>query len=167
MYFIVGIIFCLSSFNVFGLTFIDFDKSEKELFIPHIDFTQLNNDLLSSNNNWSGINYFNNVLYASMFCYLNNTCFDFSDNMTYITNNITNNYGNSSWNQALADSLYAPIGSNVSVSSDNTWINNSYFIFINSSKPQAINVTKTCLSGDCGNYQLVEKNDSGVYLSWY
>jgi hypothetical protein len=73
--------------------------------------------------------------------------------------------GNTSWNQTLADTLYAPLGSNVTA--DSMWSNTVNFAYIKNTKPQAINVTKTCLSPDCSNYQLIEKNITSTVITWY
>lgn len=52
-------------------------------------------------------------------------------------------------------------------SGSSVWTNNSNYVYIKPNIPQAINTTKTCLNDTCDNYQIVERNDTGVYLSWY
>lgn len=53
--------------------------------------------------------------------------------------------------------------------STSLWQNNANYLYINSTLPPAINVTKICLSSNssCDNYQLMERNATGVYLTWY
>lgn len=74
--------------------------------VPYIDFCNTNScsNLLFNNNLWQGRNSFYNTVYISSLCNFNGTCFDFSTNYSY-----SNSSDNTSWNQGLANTLYAPI----------------------------------------------------------
>jgi hypothetical protein len=81
--------------------------------------------------------------------------------------------GNGSFltNVCLSNGTNCAAVSNINItmngSNSDMWANTTNYLYINETKPQAINTTKTCLSSNCSSYQIITKDNDGVNLTWY